>query len=132
MSDFSVTEEAGKVLRFGIVGIGATAVYYLAGLALNSAGWSPQWGNLAAYLAANSCSFAGHMLFTFKASGQIRSRVIRFAAVGLVGYVLSVGITALSFDVLKFDPWLALALVVISVTSVTFIASRFWIFTDAH
>lgn len=132
MRSWNLREEILRLARFGAVGAIATAIYYGLGLVLNLNDWHPQVANVVAYCCANLFSFLGHFHFTFKVSGKAASRMVKFALLGVLGYVISTAITAVSFEMLDLPAWIALALVVVSVTAVTWTASRFWIFKQDH
>ena len=126
----AITREIGQLARFGLVGFGATAIYYSVIIVLIEFGLGPQPANILAFLIANGMSFLGHLRFTFRTTGQEKTRMARFFVVGIGGYLLSVLITALSFEVLGFPAWISAGLVVLGVSSLSWVASRFWIFRD--
>jgi putative flippase GtrA len=123
-----------SILAFGTVGLLATVVHVVVGLALTEARLlRPFSANLVAFLLAFVVSYAGHRRFTFR-SGVSHARALpRFFATVATGLVLNQSIVYLAVDVLGWDYIVALAIVVTIVPVLVYLVLRHWTFreTDA-
>ena len=82
--------EALQVLRFGIVGIAATATHYVIALLLATGGGAPaQIAHVTGFLAALPVSFFGHYHWTFRSRARVTRAAGRFAAVALGAFLAS-------------------------------------------
>ena len=71
--------ELGALLRFGIVGLGATALHpTVAETALLSGIVGPYVATLAGFLSAVAASYFGHFYFTFRVAASHRTALRRF------------------------------------------------------
>ena len=122
-----------QVLRFGLVGVGATLVH-LAVFAAVAEGLkiSPQLANVAGFLVAFAVSFAGHAGWTFR--DQIDERrlqgghLVRFFCVSLAGFVFNSAIVYLVTAVFHHPARAALVLMATLTPAILFILNRYWVF----
>ncbi|MBL8584981.1 MAG: GtrA family protein [Rhizobiaceae bacterium] len=122
----------GEMLRFGSVGLAATAVHagVYALLVSSGAVW-PQISNLVAFAVAFVFSFLGHHYFTFRNSGRSAgSAAARFLLVALIGYGLNAGFVALTTEVLAEPPLVAVLFMLFVTPVVTYVLSKLWAFAD--
>ena len=123
---------ARQIVRFGLVGIVATATHAGVAIALVEAASLPfLWANALAYGCAVGVSYAGHRGWTFSAKGAHRVQLPRFIAVSLGGLGLAQAIGWGVHDALGLPYGVALACVVVGVPTATFTAHRFWVFGGA-
>ena len=120
-----------QILRFGLVGIAATATHAGVAVALVEAASVPfLWANALAYGCAVGVSYGGHRGWTFDARGAHKVQVPRFVVVSLAGLGLAQAIGWAVNDGLGLPYGVALACVVVGVPTATFAAHRFWVFGD--
>ena len=116
--------------RFGLVGIGASAVHFSAALALQWMGTRLLVANVIAFLIALQFSYTGHSLWSFGGHGVSGSQAKkRFLTVALAGFLANETLLAL---LVRFTKWSAPAMlgtVLCTVAALTFLGSRFWAFS---
>lgn len=88
------------------------------------------WANIPAFLAAFLLSYLGNLWWTFGVSGHHRKRVSRFLSIAVMAFGLNQMIVYVVADRLGLDYRLALAVVVLAVPPIVFLASRRFAFTD--
>jgi putative flippase GtrA len=121
-------DTAALVVRFGFVGIAATAVHTLVALT-----YLAYWGgaalpaNLLGFVVAFFISLSGNMIWVFPQQGRRRGVVIRFIAVSLLALSFTCGISW-AMDLLQFEPVLSLPVVLLAAPLVSFLGNRFWVF----
>ncbi|WP_208621890.1 GtrA family protein [Bordetella genomosp. 12] len=119
-----------QIAWFVFVGCAAAATHWLvAVLCVEYGGLAPAWANVAGWLVAFVVSFTGHYRLTFRhltLSWILAAR--RFFLVSAAGFALNeaayiwlLHTTRLPYDVL-------LALILIGLAVLTFVASRLWAF----
>ena len=125
-----MTPFAARLARFILVGCGAAAVHFASVVALvRLAGVPPLAANVAGWLLAFVVSFSGQHLLTFADRraplAQALPRFILLSAAGFAAneaaYAALLHATGLRFDV-------ALALVLVGVAVLTYLASSRWVF----
>jgi putative flippase GtrA len=137
VSDDPRSETAGgaglrsEALRFGLVGIAGTMVHVTVCL-LVAASFTirSELANLAGFLAAVLVSYVGHSQYTFGVKSEHRFQMPRFAALSLTGLLVSSAITWGVCTRFGGPIWLAMALTVVTVPTVTFIGAKFWVFAS--
>lgn len=123
--------EAGRILRFGLVGLAATATH--AGVALGVLALSTPAliANLAGFLAAFVVSFAGHAGWTFRLASGRKRAAARFFLVSGASFLFS-GVTLASLQASgRMPAWTNLLIAVAVVPACNFLAARFWAFRTA-
>ena len=119
----------GQAARFGTVGLAATALHVAVVLALVELLAVPVLSaNLLAFCAALALSYWGNHGWTFAARGRHEHHFPRFAAIALAGLVLNQGIMAGAVSGLGLDYRIGLAVVVVVVPLLSFLANRAWAF----
>lgn len=123
-----------ELLRAGTficVGITAAAVHW--GVAVGLArlgGWQPLVSNVAGWVLAMVVSFSGHHWLTFgDRNAKLDHSLPRFVGLSAAGFAVNEISYALLIHagVKRYD--LALAIILVTVAGLTFIASRLWVFT---
>lgn len=71
-------ERMARVLRFGVVGVSATLVYYLTALASVQAGLGTEAAHFVAFAVSIVFSYIGQKIFTFRVKGEHKRSVSRF------------------------------------------------------
>lgn len=119
----------GQIMRFGLVGITATATHLATILVLVEwSGWSPLWANLLAFSLAVLVSFGGHYHWTFEASTSYSAAFPRFCITALLGLGLNQTIMFSVVSLLGLDYRLGLAAVIMVVPCISFMANKLWAF----
>ena len=115
-------------LRFGTVGLWATAVYTLSATIAHAIGATPSLANALGYAIATAVSFLGHFYWTFgKSTGHGRA-LRRFLMVSGSGFLLSAVIMKLAAEILGAPFWVALTAIIAVVPAVSWVLGRYWAF----
>lgn len=118
-----------QFLRFCGVGGLATVVHVLCAMAVSAAlSASPQWANLAGFLAAVQVSYFGHARFTFGVALRSAAQMLRFVILSLLSLAVSSGTVWLVTARLGFGFPVAMAAVALIVPLASYLAMRFWVF----
>ena len=123
--------EIRRLIRFGGVGIVSMLVYSAAYATLAEAtrlGAVPT--SIIAYATAMVVSFLGHKYFTFAVSGNIRAQIVKFVTVHCACLAMTVVITDLVVDRLRWPYGVGIALVDIAVPLLSFLALKLVVFAD--
>jgi putative flippase GtrA len=116
---------------FAMVGVCATAVHVIVALATREGlGLGPMQANLVAYACAVGVSYVGNARFTFLRPTLHAPQFVRFVVVSLAGLAANQAITWLLVNRLGWPFWLGLAVVVVVVPAISFLAARAWAFAD--
>ena len=119
----------GQLCRFGIVGLSAAAVNYLAVVAIvEYAHWNPLVANIVAYLLAFNVSYLGHRLFTFNHKQHAKKSIIKFFLVVALGFVLNESLFAILLHSTTLHYTESLLITIFSVAIITFTLSKLWAF----
>jgi putative flippase GtrA len=118
-----------RFCRFSLVGALATLVHIAVFVGLvEYASQRPVNASIPAFILATLFSYGANRTLTFEARGAHRAQLPKYALVALAGLGLNVLITYLLVDVLSYGYGAALALVVLTVPSMTFLLNRHWTF----
>lgn len=120
--------EAGSILRFGVVGAGASATYVLVALLVERAGLSPQGANLVAVVASTTVSFLGHLFYSFRKTSVKGRYVVRFLGQSAAVYVVTIAGTHAGTVWLGWPYWVVVFAIAAAVPLFTWTAGRFWVF----
>lgn len=125
-------ELAGKLLRFGCVGLLATVVhigiFLFATLVCHI---DPSVATAIAFLVALTTSYALNHSWTFQVSGGHRRYFTRYAVIALTGSLLNMAIMFLCTRVLGWSSYAGLAVVVLTIPPLSFLGNFFWGFARA-
>lgn len=119
----------GQIMRFGMVGITATATHITTAMLLVEwAHLEPLKANFFAFSLAVLVSFGGHYHWTFKASTPYSSSFPRFSAIALLGMGFNQTIIFSVVNLLGLDYRFGLAAVIMVVPVISFMANKLWAF----
>lgn len=119
----------GQIVRFGLVGIMATATHIITVLVLvEESKWGPLWANLFAFSLAILVSFRGHYHWTFKVSTPYTFAFPRFFTIVLLGLGLNQTIMFSVVSLLGLNYRLGLAAVIMVVPPISFMVTKLWAF----
>lgn len=114
-------------VRFGFVGIAATAVHILTVYFILSKTTLPTLlANGLAFLVAFSFSFTGNYIWTFKSPSSPQKAMFRFLAISIFAFIANTFILAVLLNANWLLPFYATMVSAMVVPLITFLASRFW------
>ena len=125
-----------ELLRAGTficVGVAAAAVHWGVAVGLaHRGGWQPLVSNVAGWMVAMVVSFSGHHWLTFgDRDARIHQSLPRFFGLSAAGFAVNeIAYAALIHAGVKRHD-VALAIILVMVAGLTFIASRLWVFTQS-
>jgi putative flippase GtrA len=121
--------ELRRFFRAVSVGIVSLVVYSSLYTALAEATRMPAVPtSIVAYIAAMVVSFVGHKYFTFGATGNVRSQIIKFVALHCICLLATASITDVVVDKLGWPYGVGILLVDIAVPLLSFLALKFVVF----
>lgn len=121
--------ELRQVARFAVVGGAATATHLSVGLLLaEHLAVAPFWANFAAFSAAVFVSYFGNLMWTFDMAAAGVGRLPRFVVVALCGLAANQAIVFAAVNMAGWNYRVALAIVLLVVPVLTYLASRQWVF----
>lgn len=121
-----------ELFWFGVVGVSAMAVHLASvALLLVPMGLSPLLANVVGFLLAFQVSHAGHRHLTFRRGDAPASRSRgRFFLVAAGSFVVNEAMYAALLHYTGLDYRVALAIVLVAVAALTFVAARQWAFAS--
>lgn len=118
-----------RLARYALVGGGATLIHLVVVICfVDIVGVQAPLANAVAFLVAATFSFLANAMWSFSVAWNGRT-LIRYIAVALGGCLLSAAVARFG-EALGLDYRLAVLLVVLLVTPVTFIAHNYWTFME--
>jgi putative flippase GtrA len=121
-----------RIIRFGLVGVAATATHWSVGLYLHDyLGWDALLANFVAFGLGFCVSYIAHHRWTFDADVAHRQALPRFLLTALFGLLLSQGIVWLFVHQLGQPYLLALAVSLFVVPAGTYAILKWWVFPDS-
>lgn len=119
----------GQLMRFGIVGVGATLTHLCVAILLIKAfSTPPLLANLIAFLMAFIVSFGGHYIWTFSRPGHHGRAVVRFFVTAFSGFLTNTVVLAALLRDGRLTEVQSLIIAVTIIPVVTYLISRFWAF----
>ena len=121
--------EAGRILRFGLIGICATLVYALtAAMAIEILSISPIPASVLGQAVSAGVSYLGHSIFTFRVKTDHRAFLWRFMIIAGLTLAANVTVTWLLTDILELSHRVMIAVMSILIPAVNYVCNRFWVF----
>ncbi|MEM8572003.1 MAG: GtrA family protein [Pseudomonadota bacterium] len=121
--------DPGEILRFAMVGIGATATHFgVLTLAVEAFGINPAVANGLAFCIAVCVTYLGQSYWVFSSRSASPSRMAKFLATAFGGMVANVAIMAASVDLFGLPYQVGFAISLVVVPASTFLANKFWVF----
>jgi putative flippase GtrA len=118
-----------QLVRFGVVGIAATAVHAALLLMLvELAALGPVPATALAFSAAVVVTFVGQSFWVFQNISWAPRRILKFLATALGGLIGNVAIMGLSVEILRLHYLIGLGVALAVVPTATFLLSRYWVF----
>lgn len=123
--------EIGRLLRFGGVGIISLLVYSsLYAILAAATRLSAIPISTIAYATAMGVSFVGHKYVTFRVSGNIRLQVLKFIAIHCLCLLMTIVITGLVVDTLRWPYGFGILFVDIAIPALSFVLLKLIVFED--
>lgn len=122
-----------EILRFGMVGLAATAAHYaILRLAVEKLAIPPTLANGSAFLCALCVTYLGQSLWVFhERSRHGPAQMLRFSVSILFGLFANMAIMALSVHALDLTYQGGFLLGVFLVPVLSFVINRFWVFNGS-
>ncbi|PZP55839.1 MAG: GtrA family protein [Micavibrio aeruginosavorus] len=118
-----------ELVRFGIVGVGATLTHLLAAFLLRHQTEIPLIAiNIIAFLIAFGVSFIGHHYWTFQGASKKSESLPKFFGVALSGLAASTLLLSLLIRLDIANDFVKLFISIIIIPFVTYFLSKFWAF----
>lgn len=118
-----------KAFKFGLVGLGATAIHSLIVIALvQFVAWDPVLATIPAFIIAFLFSYRLNHGWTFGAIGNHRHHFCRFAIVTLTILACNLAIMYGAVDLLGLDYLIGLVVVIAVMPLVSFLLNANWAF----
>ena len=135
VGDLTSDADFQRIIRFGIVGVGATAIYFLMAISLPGQTWvaiSPTLASVLASILSIFASYFGHHKFTFAKTGQHAVFLPRFLLLaGILSAAAALGTYVLTAK-LSIGYRLAALIVTVCYPVLSFVLNRLLVFTDAQ
>jgi putative flippase GtrA len=123
--------ELRRLVRFGVVGIVSLLVYSsLYTMLAETTHFSAVPISIIAYATAMVVSFVGHKYVTFGVIGNIRAQIFKFVALHCICLLMTVMITHLVVDTLRWPYGVGILLVDIAIPLLSFLALKLVVFED--
>jgi putative flippase GtrA len=123
--------EIGRLVRFGGIGIISLLVYSsLYAILAAATRLSAIPISIIAYTTAMVVSFVGHKYVTFQVGGNIRGQVVKFVAMHCLCLLMTVMITGLVVNVLRWPYGVGILLVDIATPALSFVMLKLIVFED--
>lgn len=125
---------ATEILRFGVVGLAATAIHYaILRLAVDTLEIPPSLANGSAFLCAVCVTYLGQSLWVFRRHSQHgAAQMLRFIVSLGFGFFANVAIMALSVHALGLEYQNGFLLSLFLVPVLSFVINRFWVFNTSQ
>jgi putative flippase GtrA len=124
--------EGLRLLRFGLVGIIATATYSIVTLvAIEAFDVSPVPASVLGVAASIGVSYFGHTLYSFRVTLDHATFVWRFLILAGASLLITTGLMWLLSDVMQGSHRLAIAVIAVLIPVFNYICNRFWVFRTA-
>jgi putative flippase GtrA len=124
-------ESIARVARFGVIGLLATATYFLTTVALGNppVSMEPIAANTIGFILSVVVSYVGHHRFTFRMDGAHGYYFPRFISVTVVLFLLSTAAVAVFRDILGYSHTLVTATIAVSYPVASYALNFLWAFT---
>lgn len=118
------------LLRFLLVGgVSALIQFIVLALCLEFLVLGYQLSAALAYVASVVFHFSANRYFTFQLKGVPGiDEIRRYATIVVVNFMVTMGITTLTVEVIKLTPYIATVFSIAATVGIAFISSKYWIF----
>lgn len=124
-----VSVEFARLVRFGIVGIIVTAVYFSTSVAMVEAvGLPPVAASVIGQIFAVGVSYFGHAEISFRVEHNHRRHAWRFLVTAAATLCLNIFVTWFLTDMMRLPYLIAFCVIVVLIPAINFTCNRFWVF----
>lgn len=121
--------EFARLVRFGIVGVIATLVYFSTTfVAIEAFALTPVRASIVGQVTAMGVSYFGHSLFSFAVKTDHRTYLWRFLVIAALTFTMNGVVTWLLTDVLRVYYPIAVGIVGLLIPLTNYVCNRFWVF----
>lgn len=121
--------ELARLMRFGITGMAAAAVYAAVIFAVvKSALMQPVTASIVGFLCAACVSYLGHLHFSFRVEPNHRVFLWRFLVITTATFAMTVLFTYIITVLLGRSYQIAIVVVVVLNPVLSYLCNRFWVF----
>jgi len=118
-----------RFARFAVVGVIATATHTgVFAACIELARIEPVTANALAFCVAVLVGYALNRRWTFAAHGGVDARLWRYVLGALAGLAVNSAIMFLATHVMRWSPYVGLALALVIVPPLTFALNQYWVF----
>ncbi|MEV8467234.1 GtrA family protein [Fluviibacterium sp. DFM31] len=122
-----------SLITFGFMGGIVTCVHIAVGLfCVHILHMEAFWGNLVAFCTGFFLSYYGHRHVTFRSQAHVSHSMPRFFVISAINLVISQMSVVVIVDMAGLSYNLALAVMIVLVSSFGYLAGRFWAFSDGE
>lgn len=116
--------------RFLFVGASTAVLQFLTlAFLLEKVGCNYKIAAALAFIMSVVFHFFGNRYFTFDMGGPPRlGQVVRYLAIVFINFLLMVGVTTLSVEILRWGAYVGTALSIISTVLIGYFGSKYWVF----
>lgn len=126
---FSLVE---TLSRFSLVGVAATATYFVGtNLLISATALPPARASIAAYLCSMIVSFAGQSRFTFLVESPTWGHIARFCVMSVAGLFVS-WISVLAAEAVDVSPFWATVVTSVAIPALSFLVMKLWVFPGGN
>jgi putative flippase GtrA len=119
------------MIAFGFVGGFVTLSHIVVGLfSHHILGMTAFTANLVAYCAGFLLGYFGHRQLSFRSKAEIRKSMPKFFVISFSNLLVNQIIVYLFVNVAKYEYWVSLVVMVLTVPALTYLLSRLWAFSD--
>lgn len=129
LSAIPIIDEFKRIMRFGFVGIIATAIHMVVALSCKyyfSA--PPQLANIIGFMIAFIFSFTGQYFWTFKSKASLPKAILKFFLVAFSGYLISAFLLFTLSEISVFNDYYNLVVSIFIIPLITYFAGKYYAF----
>ncbi len=120
------------MVRYGIVGVAASAIHFaISYISNNEFLLNPYLSHLLGFVFGLITAYTGHYYYSFKDNEKHSSRFPKFFVTALTALILHQGGVYVLVSIFNLNySTQVLPLLILSVPMITFLMSKFWVFSD--
>lgn len=123
-----IADIASKLLRYGLVGLAANGIGYVAYLIITAIGLEPKLAMTLLYLLGAGIGFLGNRAWTFRDRGRVWPTLWRYGAAHGIGYVTNFLLLFIFVDRLGYPHQFVQAAAILIVALVLFVCFNLFVF----
>lgn len=129
LASSKLPDEFARLVRFGVVGMVATIVYFSSSIAMvEVVGLPPVAASVVGQLCAIGISYFGHAAFSFRVEQDHNRHAWRFLVTSAGTFGVNILVTWLLTNVMHLPYLIAFSVIVVLIPSINYTCNRFWVF----